>query len=679
MSLLIKALKQAERSHKQSSDLLDDDQGRGSDDRRTLASQAEETSNRPGTLKPGADSALQFTLDSGAASHAESGDSPPRGSESGQKGARGLTTAQPSWSTMLDGGDRSLPRAATDAKAASPETGQHNGPAAAALTLAPAGDDAPNEELADPYPPVPAPTDAAGADDTLGLMEMGSLEPEPAGAFPAPDPEPASADTEEVIALAPSDPDPRERPALEFADVASDESVTDGTQAPAPISSYVEADTASVDTQQPDYETAAVVEPAGSRSRRVKPAVVAGIVGVIAGGWFGYQAFVTPELDFTPASEPMMPVPASEPLMPMPAIATTPAMTTDGPLWTTAELAILDEVTRHGRMIAEGGWIAVAPQDGRVPAAPALPRASAPAKKPAVASTPAAEAPVAGATPSVARITPPVARATPEVARATPQVDRATPPVALATAPATAAPGVPAVPVPQGTPASGSASESADPATPQAPPAGAQAVRLKRAMSAAERSALVKTAAYRALRMNRLDDAERLYRDALVRNPLDSDAWIGLASIAAQQGDTTLARQQYERALTIDPNDAVAQAGLLSVTRSEEPSRRESRLRNLIASGMNSAGVTFELANALAEQDRWLEAQQAYFEASSAEPANADYAFNLAVALDRLAQHGVAIQHYRRAIALADSGPASFDPAQAHQRVQALETATAER
>ncbi|MEZ5658836.1 MAG: hypothetical protein R3E83_09960 [Burkholderiaceae bacterium] len=119
----------------------------------------------------------------------------------------------------------------------------------------------------------------------------------------------------------------------------------------------------------------------------------------------------------------------------------------------------------------------------------------------------------------------------------------------------------------------------------------------------------------------------------------------------------------------------MARAGLLSVTRDENPTARESRLRNLIASGLSGPSITFELANALAEQDRWVEAQQAYFEASSAEPRNADFAFNLAISLDRLHQPAPAIQHYERAIALAASGAATFDPQVARQRVADLRSA----
>ena len=46
----------------------------------------------------------------------------------------------------------------------------------------------------------------------------------------------------------------------------------------------------------------------------------------------------------------------------------------------------------------------------------------------------------------------------------------------------------------------------------------------------------------------------------------------------------------------------------------------------------------------------WPDAQQAYFRAYSSVPDNADYAFNLAVGLDRLSQRKLALSYYQRAL-----------------------------
>jgi tetratricopeptide (TPR) repeat protein len=178
--------------------------------------------------------------------------------------------------------------------------------------------------------------------------------------------------------------------------------------------------------------------------------------------------------------------------------------------------------------------------------------------------------------------------------------------------------------------------------------------------------------AYRALRAGQLTQAQAVYSEALRLDRNLSDAWIGLASIAAQSGDKALAEQHYQQALRINPNDSVAQAGMATLAENADPVNQESRLRNLAARGDGDAAVQFALGNTLARQGRWAEAQQAYFQASAAEPAQPDYAFNLAISLEHMRQHAAAITHYQRAIEAASTAPASFDPTKARARIEAI-------
>lgn len=397
------------------------------------------------------------------------------------------------------------------------------------------------------------------------------------------------------------------------------------------------------------------------------------IAGLLGSGYLALP-WLAPAL--SPAQVPNHPAPTMP--MPMPGpmdgasssaaddIDEAPAETRPvGPRLEPHDIAALAAAAPLDRMTAEGGWDAVeaAPVAtiADVLAAPANPPGNPPRRdRPTLAR---ATAPTVRETPGdtsgvVAR---PVAQAPAPVASASPR--RATNP--------SQTDGVPEDSTalrPDAGPA-GAPEPTARDAPPSEP---GPSVRFRRILSKTERAALVKEAAYRALRENRPIEAEDLYRDALVRDPLDVDAWVGLASVAAMRGDPDLARQQYERALAIDPNDAVARAGLLSVTRSDDPVTRESRLRDLIASGLNTPSVVFELATALADQGRWIEAQQAYFEASNGAPDNADYAFSLAVALERIRQPQAAAQHYARALSLAQTGGASFDTAMAHGRIAAI-------
>jgi tetratricopeptide (TPR) repeat protein len=74
-----------------------------------------------------------------------------------------------------------------------------------------------------------------------------------------------------------------------------------------------------------------------------------------------------------------------------------------------------------------------------------------------------------------------------------------------------------------------------------------------------------------------------------------------------------------------------------------------------------------------AEQGRWGEAQQSFFRAFSADPANPDYLFNLAVSLDQMRQPKTALQYYEKALAAADARPATFERSQVSERVRALQ------
>jgi Flp pilus assembly protein TadD len=80
----------------------------------------------------------------------------------------------------------------------------------------------------------------------------------------------------------------------------------------------------------------------------------------------------------------------------------------------------------------------------------------------------------------------------------------------------------------------------------------------------------------------------------------------------------------------------------------------------------------FALGNYYAEQARWGEAQQAYFNAYRLEPDNAELAFNLAVSLDRLGQKKSAAQYYQRALQLDPEHNAGFDHAKISQRIEEL-------
>jgi tetratricopeptide (TPR) repeat protein len=167
--------------------------------------------------------------------------------------------------------------------------------------------------------------------------------------------------------------------------------------------------------------------------------------------------------------------------------------------------------------------------------------------------------------------------------------------------------------------------------------------------------------------------ARTAYEAALRDEPANRDALLGLAAVDVRTGRMDSAEAAYLRLLRADPRDAHAQAGLLGLRAARvDPLAAETRVKSLLASDPGAHVLNFALANQLALQGRWPEAQQQYFKAYNGEPDNPDFAFNLAVSLDHLRQFKLARQYYERSVALAAKRSASFDVASARQRIQQL-------
>lgn len=181
---------------------------------------------------------------------------------------------------------------------------------------------------------------------------------------------------------------------------------------------------------------------------------------------------------------------------------------------------------------------------------------------------------------------------------------------------------------------------------------------------------------YSALTDGRFDDATEAYNRALLKNPAEPDALLGLAYIAQRKGLRDEARSYYQRVLRQDPGHPVASAGLLSLAAEGDLQITTSRAREMAERNPNSAVVLSMLAGLLAKEGRIAEAQQAYFKALTLEPQNALHAYNLAVALDRMHKYGSAQTYYQRALVLADkleaAGKADFPRNQALQRLEQL-------
>lgn len=179
--------------------------------------------------------------------------------------------------------------------------------------------------------------------------------------------------------------------------------------------------------------------------------------------------------------------------------------------------------------------------------------------------------------------------------------------------------------------------------------------------------------AYESWQLGKPDEARRGYEQVLRGDPRNADALLGLAAIAASQGQFERALDYYLRVLEVDPTDATAQAALISLRGPGDSASSESRLKTLLASQPDVPALHFALGNLYARRGHWNDAQQAYFQAYVLDPDNADYIFNVAVSLDHLRQNKLAAQYYRMALAAAETGRGAFDRNAAAKRILELQ------
>ncbi len=185
-------------------------------------------------------------------------------------------------------------------------------------------------------------------------------------------------------------------------------------------------------------------------------------------------------------------------------------------------------------------------------------------------------------------------------------------------------------------------------------------------------------AAYNKLMQGDLTGANELYQEVLAQSANNRDALLGFAAVQLQLGNSSGARTSYSKLLQLNPQDALARTGLLQTLATADPAGYEQELQALHDRFPTLAPLNFALGNLHAGNGRWHEAQTAYFDAllQARREGNAtpDYAFNLAVSLERIGQSGAALQYYREAETLAANIKPGFDTQLLRQRLTELES-----
>jgi tetratricopeptide (TPR) repeat protein len=178
---------------------------------------------------------------------------------------------------------------------------------------------------------------------------------------------------------------------------------------------------------------------------------------------------------------------------------------------------------------------------------------------------------------------------------------------------------------------------------------------------------------YDAFQRGDLPAAKGAYETALRNDPNNIDALNGLAMTYLRGNRSDLAEPLFQRALEIDPRNSLAQASLSGLRDPADPVQMESRLKVALADQPDAPHLYFSLGNLYARQNRWSDAQQAYFRAMSGDPENPDYLFNLAISLDRLHQAKLARQYYEQALSASERRPAGFDRTLVGERLRKLQ------
>jgi Flp pilus assembly protein TadD len=177
--------------------------------------------------------------------------------------------------------------------------------------------------------------------------------------------------------------------------------------------------------------------------------------------------------------------------------------------------------------------------------------------------------------------------------------------------------------------------------------------------------------AYAAYQAGNDESAMSLYNKVLELDPRNRNALLARAAIHVQNNNSQDAIRDYQALLLVNPKDSLAMASLLAIA-NYSPQDSETQLKLMLRAEPDSPYLNFALANAYGAQNRWQEAQSFYFKALENNPGDPNYAYNLAVSLEHIAQPRAAVSYYRRALDNFGNGLATFSREVVDQRLKML-------
>jgi tetratricopeptide (TPR) repeat protein len=179
---------------------------------------------------------------------------------------------------------------------------------------------------------------------------------------------------------------------------------------------------------------------------------------------------------------------------------------------------------------------------------------------------------------------------------------------------------------------------------------------------------------YTALQQNQFSQAREAYSQVLAKNATHRDALLGIAYAHHALGDTAQAMSTLRRLIELYPRDSDASSALYLIG-GGDPQIEESRLKQLLERGERPAILHYALGVLYFEQTRYGEAERSFAKAVSMDPDQPDYAYNLALSLDRLGRIREAARQYVVALNLANQASAVFSRDIARTRLRALTAA----